>query len=114
MNARRTSRLAAIAAALALLPACVGYQAATVQQVGLGDDVRVHTVDGRDLEFEVDLLERDALGGEGYRVPLERIEALEVRRLTATGDVFVGLTRIKQYVLPTALGVAVVVVLIGL
>ncbi|MEM1450487.1 MAG: hypothetical protein AAF957_02780 [Planctomycetota bacterium] len=114
MPHRSPLRAGCLVLVLVALTGCRSYRPATLSSVELGDDVRIQTIDGRAVEFEVGFLDRDAIGGTGVHVPVERIESVAVYQRTTAGTVLNVMSHAKEIVFFTAVGVTAIVVVLAL
>ena len=83
-------------ASVLLLAGCATYTQVSLDQVDLGDEVRVSTVDGAQHEFEVTFVGDKVLGGGGVTVSVDQIDTVEHHHDSVGWTIFAGLFSIKE------------------
>ena len=75
---------------------CATYTQISLDQVDLGDEVRVSTVDGEEHEFEVTFVGDKAIGGGGVSVSVDEIHTVERHHDSLGWTIVAGLFSIKE------------------
>lgn len=96
MADRRPPVFLLVLASLLLLAACSTYTKIPLDQVNLGQEVRVQTADGQQHQFEVTFVGDKAIGGGGVKVPVEQIDTIELHHDSVGWTIFAGLFSVKQ------------------
>ena len=72
---------------VALVSGCASYQTVDTQtpeqavnQLAIGDEVRIETRDGQVAQFVIESFEDNVITGDGERVPVSEIAAISIRQ----------------------------------